>query len=203
MSDEQQAAEVLNFWFADRDDDPDECKKQNRMWYGFDRQTDDEIRERFGMITERASLDLLTSWADKPHGALALVIVLDQFSRQIYRGTARAFTQDPLARAIAFRSIAKNFHHELSIPGQLFLFHPFQHSETLSDQELGVQMLEELLNDCDEKWREYVQNSLRFFSSHLEVIKKFGRFPHRNEILLRPSTPEELEYLKTSSRYGQ
>ena len=203
MENKDSITEVLDFWFAGRDRDPIECEQQNALWYGFDQDIDEQIKNRFGTITERASIDLLTSWADEPRGALALVIVLDQFSRHVYRGTARAFMQDSLARAITFRSLSNNFHHDLSIPGQLFLFHPLQHSEILSDQDVGVNLLTELLTTCEQDWSDYVQKTLRFFQSHQDVITRFGRFPHRNKILRRPSTPEELEYLKTSSSYGQ
>ena len=194
---------VLEYWFSGCEEDPHATKKRQKLWYGFNEKTDAEIRETFGTLTEQASIDLHTSWAQSPRGALALVIVLDQFSRQIYRGSSRAFMQDPLARAIAFRAISQEFHHQLSIPGQIFLIHPFHHSETLSDHDLAVKLVEELRLKADQVWSEWLDESLRFMRSHREIIERFGRFPHRNEVMRRPSSDEELEYLETGSRYGQ
>ena len=194
---------VLDYWLGDSHESPDECKKMSNLWYAGTPENDKEVVEKFTGIYEKACSDSLSSWAESADGALALVIVLDQFSRQIHRRTPLAFSQDLMARAVAVRSVSQKFDLEMSVPGRLFLYHPFQHSEYIEDQELGVSLTKHLLEECDPVWTDYVENSLSYFVDHKEIISKFGRFPHRNQVLERESTPEELEFLESSSSYGQ
>lgn len=194
---------VLDYWLGDSHEGPDKCEEMSNLWYGGTPENDQDVIERFGGIYERACSDGLSSWAESADGALALVIVLDQFSRQIHRRTPLAFSQDLMARAVAVRSVSLKFDLELSVPGRLFLYHPFQHSEFIEDQELGVSLTEHLLEECGSVWKDFVENSLKYFEDHREIIGKFGRFPHRNRVLERDSTAEELEFLESSSSYGQ
>lgn len=194
---------VLDYWLGNSHKGPDECEKMSKLWYGGTPENDKEVIENFAEIYEKACSDSLSSWAESSDGALALVIVLDQFSRQIHRRTALAFAQDLMARAVAVRSVSQKFDLEMSVPGRLFLYHPFQHSEFIEDQELGVSLTKHLLEECDSVWKDYVANSLEFFEDHKNIISKFGRFPHRNRVLERESTSEELEFLESSSSYGQ
>lgn len=195
--------QVLDYWLDGCHEEPAKCKSMSGLWYGGGLEVDKEISEKFGEVYERACSDSLSSWAETAEGALALVIVLDQFSRQIHRRTTLAFAQDPMARAIARRSVSTKLDRELSVPGRLFLYHPFQHSEYVEDQELGVQLTRSLLKECSSDWKEYVEESLKYFIDHREIIRRFGRFPHRNRVLERESTKEELEFLESSSSYGQ
>ncbi|MCY3885939.1 MAG: DUF924 domain-containing protein [Gammaproteobacteria bacterium] len=194
---------VLDYWLDECQEEPARCKSMSGLWYGGSPEVDKEISEKFSEVYERACSDSLSSWAETAEGALALVIVLDQFSRQIHRKTTLAFAQDPMARAIARRSVSTKLDHELSVPGRLFLYHPFQHSEYLEDQELGVQLAQSLLEECSPDWREYVEESLKYFIDHRDIIRRFGRFPHRNRVLNRESTQEELKFLESTSSYGQ
>lgn len=194
---------VLDYWLGDSHESPSKCEEMSDLWYGGTPENDQEVVEKFGEIFERACSDALSSWAESADGALALVILLDQFSRQIHRRTALAFSQDLMARAVAVRSVSLKFDLELSVPGRLFLYHPFQHSEFIEDQELGVSLTKHLLEECDPGWKDYVENSLKYFEDHRDIISKFGRFPHRNRVLERDSTEEELEFLESSSSYGQ
>ncbi len=194
---------VLEYWLGDSHKGPDKCEEMSKLWYGGTPENDKEVIEKFGEIYEKACSDALSSWAESANGALALVIVLDQFSRQIHRRTALAFSQDLMARAVAVRSVSLKFDLELTVPGRLFLYHPFQHSEFIEDQELGVSLTKHLLEECDPGWKDYVENSLKYFEDHKDIISKFGRFPHRNRVLERDSTAEEQEFLESSSSYGQ
>ena len=201
--DDSEISLVLDYWLGESHEGPEKCKEMSGLWYGGTPENDQEVVEKFGKIYERACSDALSSWAESADGALALVIVLDQFSRQIHRRTALAFAQDPMARAVAVRSVSLEFDLELSIPGRLFLYHPFQHSEYMKDQELGVSLTKNLLEECGPAWKDYVENSLTYFEDHRDIISKFGRFPHRNRVLERDSTPEEREFLKSSPSFGQ
>ncbi len=169
------AEPVLQFWF-------DEHAKD---WFVKNAAFDAEIRERFLPLCEDAAAGRIAHWADEPRSALALVIVLDQFPRNMFRGTARAFATDPDARAIARRILERGWDKGMTQAERLFAYLPFEHSESLEDQDLSC----ELMKDFDAE-------QLRYAIRHREIIERFGRFPHRNAILGRQSTPAEIEFLK-------
>jgi uncharacterized protein (DUF924 family) len=178
---------ILAFWFAEG------RETFRRAWFARDDAFDSAIRDRFGHLVLPAREGALDSWASAAEGALALLLLLDQFPRNLFRGTAEAFASDAKARAVAREAIFTHRHHHALTPvEQVFLFLPFEHSESLADQELSVALFEGLRQDprlggpdgaVDYAWR------------HLEVIRRFGRFPHRNAALGRASTAEELAYL--------
>jgi len=197
------AQDILDYWFQGCDNDLEATQKLSDKWYIPSVAIDQEIQERFSHVYDQAFNEKLDDWKDSVHGCLALVIIFDQFPRNLFRKTARAFESDHLALELTYKCINNFWHEELPVPYQLFLFNPFQHSENLVDQERGVQMVEKLYNSCASSWQSYVEASLDFFRAHRDTVAKFGRFPHRNEVLLRTSTPEELEFLKTAPRYGQ
>ena len=170
-------SDILAFWFSD------DCKGK---WFGGGESFDAELRERFGGLLHKAKLGELAHWTENPEGALALVILLDQLSRNIHRGTPEAFAADPTALAIAKHAIAHGDHLRLTLEGRGFLYMPFEHSEDLADQERGVALFEALGSE----------ESLDYMRRHRDIIARFGRFPHRNAILGRISTPEEIEFLK-------
>ena len=171
------ASDILTFWFS-----PDVKPK----WFTGGESFDAELRQRFGAVLEQARRGAFAHWADSPDGALALVIVLDQFPRNIHRGTPEAFAADPVALAAAKQAIAQGYGGGLAPDGQAFLYMPFQHSEVLADQDQGVALFEALGVD------EYTD----FMRRHRDIIARFGRFPHRNAILGRSSTSEETEFLQ-------
>jgi uncharacterized protein (DUF924 family) len=171
----QTAKDVLAFWLA----------AGRERWFEPDEAFDAAIRERFGAAYESAVVGLLSAWENSPEGALALVIVLDQFPRNMFRDSARAFAADPLARAVAGRAIAKGFDQRVAMPQRSFFYLPFEHSEELADQERAVTLMR-ATGDADLlKWAEL----------HADIVRRFGRFPHRNAVLGRNTTPEEQAFL--------
>ena len=169
--------ELLDFWF----------RPSTRVrWFDGDPELDAVLRDRYGPLHERAAAGELSGLEARPGGSLALCILLDQLPRNAFRGTPRAFATDALARAVAGRALERGFDRNLPRDVRLFLYLPFEHSEAIEDQRRGVALFE-ALGDPD---------SLHWAIEHLRVIERFGRFPHRNAILGRPSTPEEIEFLK-------
>lgn len=174
-TDQATPADVVAFWFG----------AGPNKWFTKDASFDTEIREKFLPTYEAAAQGRLASWEATPEGALALVILLDQFPRNMFRGSRRAFDTDPLALAIAARAIARGVDKQLSAPKRKFFYMPFMHSEALADQERCVELSRELGDE----------NTLKFALLHADIIRRFGRFPHRNQILGRKTTPEEQAFL--------
>jgi uncharacterized protein (DUF924 family) len=180
-------AEVLRFWFGAGD----AYGKPRRASFAKDDAFDAEIRARFGSLHDQAGAGRLAAWQAEPASCLALVIVLDQFSRNLYRGSARAFAADPLARAAAEQALARGDDRAMPPVERMFLYLPFEHSESLQDQQRSCELMRTLA-DVPETADVYPY-ALR----HREIIERFGRFPHRNAALGRESTPEEVAFLKT------
>ena len=203
--DHEQQEQILQFWLGDQDceNDPNYIKQHSKRWYKSTQSLDDEIREKFGDLVQRAGSEQLLHWCVEPRGVLAHVILLDQFTRNIYRGSAQAYEFDPLARAVALRAYKRRLDEDLSVVGRIFLYHPFHHSELLSDQEFACEMMKEMVEKSPPAWLDLLKGTQSFFESHCETIRRFSRFPHRNSLLNRESTPDELEYLAHSSRFGQ
>ena len=169
------AAEVVSFW---REAGPD-------RWFNKDTAFDEEIRQRFLDTYEDAAAGEFSDWEQSAQGALALLILLDQFPRNMFRGEARAFATDPLARAIAAGAIIRGFDGQVPAELRVFFYLPFEHSEELADQERGIAFFKAIGDDENLKWAEL----------HADIIRRFGRFPHRNAILGRATTPEEQGFL--------
>lgn len=180
-------AEVIDFWFGDR---------SRPLWFARDPEFDAEIRRRFGEAHRAAMEGRLEHWRASPEGALALVILLDQFSRNLYRGTARAFAADAQARAIADAALARGFDQQLPPGRRWFLYLPFEHSESLADQERAVALFRAHAEAAGGAERERAEELLDYAQRHLEAIRRFGRFPHRNDVLGRETTPDEADYLR-------
>jgi uncharacterized protein (DUF924 family) len=167
------ADEILKFWF-DRD---------RKDWFRKDPELDAAIRQRFLGLYELGSAGGLEAWKRAPTSCLALVVLLDQFPRNMFRGSAKAFATDPLARDVA-RAILDNGWDKAMTPDQrMFAYLPFEHGEILEDQELSLKLF---AGNPNFEWAH----------KHWEIIRRFGRFPHRNAALGRASTPEEVEFLK-------
>ncbi len=187
--------EIIEYWLGRAPDDLESVTQASTRWYRVDGDLDAEIRARFGPAIEQARRGAFGDWEQTPEGALALVILLDQFPRNAYRGTPDAFAGDTLALAVARRAIERGFDQELACPGRAFLYHPFEHSEDPGDQERSVSLFEALLAQAPPAWREFAAGFVPYAYSHRDVIGRFGRFPHRNEILGRQTTPEEEAHL--------
>lgn len=174
-------AEILTFWFGDGNDEVRE------IWFKKDDAFDQQIRERFGEVRKAAAGGGHDDWADTADGALALVILLDQFSRNLCRGSSDAFATDGKSLDIAKSAIASGFDQVQPPIRRRFFYLPFEHSEDLKEQERSLELFTALGDE----------NSLKYAVEHHDIIARFGRFPHRNGVLGRESTPEELEFLKT------
>ena len=156
-----------------------------KRWYARDSRFDDAIRLKFEPVHHRAARGEYDAWALTPEGCLALVIRLDQFSRNLYRASAHAFATDPKARAVAHAAADKGWHRAVEPELRQFMLLPFEHSEDLADQDRGLELAEELGDPEILKW----------MIIHRDIIVRFGRFPHRNASLGRVTTPEEQEFL--------
>jgi len=178
---------VLDFWFADG---PDAWRE---AWFKRDDAFDTAIRDRFGALVATARAGGLNDWAATPDGALALAILLDQFPRNLHRGSAEAFAADPLMRDIARGAVlAHRFDLALTQTQRPFLYLPFEHSEAMADQDLSVALFEGLRDDPEHA---KPGGTIDYAWRHRAVIARFGRFPHRNAALGRASTAEEQAWL--------
>jgi uncharacterized protein (DUF924 family) len=182
-SDPVEPRDVLDFWFGPQ---PGSARAE---WFRKDAAFDEEIRRRFGELHAAAARRELEAWRQSPEPMLALVVLLDQFSRNLFRGDARAFAQDAHALECARQAIARKDDLGLLPVQRQFLYLPYEHSENLADQEMGVELMRSL--DAFEATRGISDWAVR----HRDIVARFGRFPHRNAALGRPSTPEETEFL--------
>jgi uncharacterized protein (DUF924 family) len=171
-------SDVLTFWFA-----PDMEKK----WFSSSPDFDREIENRFGALYDAAQAGRLGDWEDAPESALALCIVLDQFPRNMFRDTPRAFGSDAQAQEVSYRALQRGFDTDVEPRQRAFFYLPLMHSEDVRDQQFGVNLYRKLGNAL----------SLDYAIQHHDIIEEFGRFPHRNKVLGRESTPAETEFLKT------
>ena len=194
---------ILDFWFGEIIDGlPAEPRGQ--LWFGGDVRTDTEIQTRFGAFVEQALNNGLKDWQESPKGSLALIIVLDQFTRSIYRKTPRAFAGDTHALRLSKDSIKQGWDKDMSFSERQFLYMPLMHAEDLASQSLCVQVMTDLADETSSKQREIALNSIAYAKDHRELIARFGRFPHRNQALGRANTPEETAYLEAQhDSYGQ
>jgi uncharacterized protein (DUF924 family) len=175
--------DILDFWFGPA---PGESRAE---WFRKDARFDEEIRERFGEVHRAAANRDLEAWRASPEAMLALVIVLDQFSRNLYRGEARAFAQDAHALECANQALGRGDDLQLLPVQRMFLYLPLEHSEVLADQERCVDLMRSL--EAFEPTRGLTEWAVK----HRDIVARFGRFPHRNAALGRASTREELEFL--------
>jgi len=199
-----EARAVLAFWLGDACSGPMRAQARNSLWFSANPETDRDIRTRFGALRGRAIAGELDGWADDPRGALALVVLLDQFSRNLCRGTADAFASDAKALAIARAVIDRGADRELEPVERVFLYLPFEHSEALADQERSLELFGGLAREVPEEWRLTMEGNLKWAVDHHRIVARFGRFPHRNTALGRESTEEEREYLEGgAATFGQ
>jgi uncharacterized protein (DUF924 family) len=173
-------------------------------WFTADAITDALIRTEFGPLVEKASKGQLDAWTATPQGRLALILLLDQFRRSIYRGTPKAFSRDPHALKICVEGAAKGDYKSLSPFQQAFYFMPLQHAESLKIQERSVRIYDGLASGASDTLKATFATFAQFAELHHDIVKSFGRFPHRNKTLGRPNTPEEAEFLGSgASTFGQ
>jgi len=188
---------ILDFWFGDALESPEATTARNALWFRKDSAFDERIRERFGDLPARASRGEFDSWRRAARPSLALVLVLDQFPRNLYRGSPQAFACDPMAKEVAETAIESRLDSELAPLETVFLYLPLEHAEDLASQERCVSLFKALFERAPAGRQSQFESFLTFAIRHRDIISRFGRFPHRNAILGRPSTSEELSYLES------
>ena len=188
--------ELLELWFGDSDDDADTARNRSDLWWGQSAETDEMLSARFGQAAAAAAAGVLDHWTGSPRGRLALILLLDQLPRVVHRGTPGAFAQDGKARRVALKGLASGADRLLRPVERVFFYLPFEHSEDLADQQRSVELFRELAAAVPGALKRTFDFFFDFAVRHQEIIERFGRFPHRNAILGRESTPEEIEFLK-------
>ena len=174
--------DLLQFWF-----DPE----RQAHWFNSTPELDREIGARFGALWQQGRDGALAHWEATPEGALALVILLDQFPLNMFRGRPEGFATEAASRGVAARAIERGFDQALDDQGKAFLYMPFMHSETLADQDRSLALFDAAGLEANLKWARH----------HRDIVRRFGRFPHRNAILGRPHTPEEEEWLTSPEAF--
>ncbi len=177
---------VLDFWFS---------TETRPRWFARDTAFDMEIQTRFGAMVQTALHGGYSAWENNAPGSLALLILLDQLTRNIHRGTAQAFAGDPRARAVAAHALAQSFDQQMPLVQRIFFYLPFEHSEDSADQTRSVQLFTRLRDQAAPAELDEAENYLHYAQAHADVIARFGRFPHRNAALARNTTPDEAEFL--------
>ena len=196
--------DVLSFWFEDAARSPEALKRRSEVWFGIDPAFDRECATRFIRPLGDAARGVLDGWAGTPQGRLALVILLDQMPRNIHRGSPDAFAHDALAAAHCAGGIESGQDRSLHPVERIFLYMPLQHAEDIGLQRRSIEQFESLAAEADDRWREYFAENVHYAHEHHDIIERFGRFPHRNRILGRESTEEELDYLADGApTFGQ
>ena len=196
------AFEVLYFWFGARPYTALQVQQHTRLWFGesgspeLTPQTDELVRERFGDLTQQAADGKLGSWESGPRRRLALILLLDQFPRNIFRGSVRAFAYDEKALALALSGMQSAADAALSVVERIFFYMPLQHAESREVQDESVAAYRRLRQEAPEELQAVFDAALRSAENHRAIVEEFGRFPHRNELLERTSTAAEVEWLR-------
>ena len=173
-------SDVIKYWFS---------KKSREHWFFSTPEIDNEIKQRYEQLWTRAASGELKGWQDSPQGCLALIIVLDQFPLNMFRGETKGFQTENMAVEVALKAIDNGYDENLNAEELLFLFMPLMHSENLEHQDMQVKLFEKY--DFNDEYSKH----------HRNIVKRFGRFPHRNDILGRKSTPDEVEYLRSENAF--
>jgi uncharacterized protein (DUF924 family) len=189
-------ASILAFWFGSAATDAAVAQAQSSLWWQKNPATDAAIRARFAAWTEQAASGALDGWRATPQGLLALIVLTDQFPRNMYRGTPQSFAFDALALGWCKEGLASGAHLQLRPIERVFFYLPLEHSEVLADQQQAVAMMGALAAAVPADQREPFNGFANYAERHQAVVARFGRFPHRNAILGRASTPEEMAFLR-------
>ena len=185
---------LITKWFGDTLADPASIPNRMEFWFSSDSERDNQLSALFDGLVEECAAGKQYRWLDEPEGRLALIIALDQLPRNLCRGTPRAFAHDPYTAALCLGAVHTGQDRELLPVQRAFLYMPLQHLEDLQAQEAGVQLYDRLATE-NLQWPVFAERFASFARLHRDIIARFGRFPHRNAILGRDSTPEELAFL--------
>jgi uncharacterized protein (DUF924 family) len=199
-----EARKVRDFWFGKTPLSAEQLPRRMKLWFGdvpveTRQQVDDTLRARFGSLVERAIAGELAQWADGPRRRLSLILLLDQFPRNIYRGTPNAFAGDEQALQLALTGMQSVADAALNIVERIFFYMPLQHAESLEVQDESVAAYRRLLGEAPADVRGVFEGCVRYAEEHREVIKRFGRFPERNVALGRAATADETAWLRQRS----
>ena len=196
--------EILAFWFKEQQLSAPQVDRRMDIWFGEDPVFDHEIEKEFADDVDKASAGKLDHWAHQPHGRLALILLLDQFRRNVYRNTAKAFEKDKAALKLCVEGAMEKKDKGLTPIERVFFYMPLQHAESPKVQAKSVELYSRLADAASPTYRETFMTILQFAELHRDIIDRFGRFPHRNKLLNRDNTPEEDEYLAGESPgFGQ
>jgi uncharacterized protein (DUF924 family) len=196
------ADDVLAFWFGQQRDGF-ASDDQRKLWFAGGEAFDAEIREHFAGTVGAVTSGDIDDWLTQPRNRLAYILLCDQFPRHLFRGTFEAFDFDRLALAAARSGVAAGMDQELTFDERAFFYMPFEHSEDRLDQHACVGLFSLLRDRTPEGFRHLTGASLKYAQQHRDIVLRFGRFPHRNSVLQRSSTPEELKFLKEGPTFGQ
>lgn len=190
-------ADVLTYWFGNKTIIFHHIEERNALWFHAHPKTDAEIKEKFSDLLIEVKNGQHEDWLDTPQGRLAYIIVLDQFSRVVYRGQPEAFATDEHCMQVVQVGLSKEHDLALTPIERVFFYMPFQHTENATFQKQGLPLFQSLVNDaCDESQKVYFDEYAAYAHRHAIVIDQFGRFPHRNALLGRNTTPDELRHLE-------
>ena len=195
--------DILCFWFGETFQDEFPPRHVSDKWYGFHPTTDSFIKDHFQVDVEAGLMGSYDDWAQTSKGRLALIILLDQFTRHIYRNTPQAFSGDRKALALVHHPIHSSMATPLLLCEKMFYYGPLEHSEEFSDQQKHMAIYEEILKTTPQSICSKLEYYLYWFRVHYDVIARYSRFPWRNAILGRQSRAEEINYLKTAPDFGQ
>jgi uncharacterized protein (DUF924 family) len=195
---------VLSFWFKEHQLSAPQVDRRMEIWFGEDPAFDEEIVANFSADVERASKGELDHWGAEPRGRLALILLLDQFRRNIHRNTAQAFEFDNVALKLCVEGAMQNKDKGLAPIQRAFFYMPLQHSESAKVQAKSVELFTKLAEAVTPTYRETFETMAQFAELHRDIVEQFGRFPHRNKLLGRENTPEEEQYLAGDApEFGQ
>ena len=202
-TDVQSPADVIDTWFKDAEsgrlDTP-----QSKLWFLGGKKLDQALSGQYSATLQAASEGRLDNWLETAEGTLALIVVTDQFNRNINRGTAQAFALDGIALAACQHALAKHFDQQLTITQRVFCYMPLEHDETLESQSESILRFRQLCVDAPATLKTFTENTLQYALDHQVIIQQFGRYPHRNAVLGRTSTQAEIDWLeRENKRFGQ
>ena len=196
------AEDVLDFWFGELDSDGFCATSRHKLWFGG--KADADIQRYFGERLEQALVGQLAVWGQQPASLMALITLLDQFPRNIYRGRPEAFSGDALAQQLVNKAIAEGVDRELPASWRIMFYLPLEHAENLADQNLCVAMYELLLAVTPTSRQAEIEASLDWARRHRDIVARFGRFAHRSQVLQREASAEEIAWLADGgNRFGQ
>jgi uncharacterized protein (DUF924 family) len=195
--------QVLDFWFGDGLTLGWPSDDRSALWFGGGAALDTQISERFGALVDQAVDGGLSDWEQPVSARLALVILLDQFTRNVYRGQARAFAGDGRSQRLVLHALPLGHDDELPTVGRVFFYMPLMHAESPTLQDECVLLFEKLARQSPSEMQQKLQGNLKAAHEHADIVRRFGRFPHRNTVLGRANTPEEDSFLQNGPRFGQ